>query len=1046
MSRARRLPAGGSWIDRSRPVVIDVDGRRVEAFAGDTVASALLANGMDVAAHGIYSGRPRGIVGAGSEDPNGLVHVTWPDGSVDTMARATLVEVADGMRVESLAGRGRLEIGRERRFDKRFIHVEVLVIGAGRSGRASAEAAVAANPDDRVLLVDEGPAADPISGAQLLARATALGIYDHGYATIAERRPGRRTEARLWHVRADRIVIATGAIERPVVFPDNDRPGIMLAAAARSFLDRFAVVPGERAVLVTTNDGGIDAGGALEAAGVELVATLDTRAGTWPTGTEADADGRVNAVRLAGDRIPCDLVLVSGGWTPNLSVWSQARGRTRFDPTIGAPVPDGSVPGVQVVGRAAGIGLPSSGPAWRDDGEGRASYVDLERDATVADVREAVAAGLHSIEHIKRYTTIGTGSDQGKTSGVVASAIAETLLGAEPGSLGLPTFRAPYTPVSFELLAGRDRGALHDPVRTTAIHPWHVTHGAVFEDVGQWKRPRYFPIGDETLDEAVRRESATARRDVAVMDASTLGKIDLQGPDVGAFLDRIYTNTFSTLKVGACRYGVMCRADGMVFDDGVTSRLADDRWHMTTTTGNAATVLDWLEEWLQTEWPDLGVHATSVTEEWVTIAVVGPRSRDVLAALAPGLALDADAFPFMTWRAATVAGLDARVFRISFSGELAYEINVPAWYGLAMWEAVMAAGEPFGITPYGTETMHVLRAEKGYPIIGQETDGTVTPLDLGMGWAVSTKKSFIGRRSLQRADARRPDRKQLVALLPDDPAVVLPEGAQLVADPAAPIPMPMLGHVTSSYESVALGRSFALALLKGGRDRIGETVHAPLPGGTIGATIHDSVLFDPENRRRDGRARLVTIFDAPAPRSPLEGVPLPAVLREIPFRAQVDVRLDPLDGRAREAVESVVGALPVEPTTVAGGPDAAVLWLGPDEWLVFGPGAQGGSIETQLRAATAGARVSVVDVSANRTTLELTGPAARSILESGCSIDLDRRAFRAGRCAQTLLARANVILWQVADEPIAAYRLLVRPSFAAYVAAWIADAAEGVED
>jgi len=336
------------------------------------------------------------------------------------------------------------------------------------------------------------------------------------------------------------------------------------------------------------------------------------------------------------------------------------------------------------------------------------------------------------------------------------------------------------------------------------------------------------------------------------MDASTLGKIDLQGPDVGVFLDRIYTNRFSNLAVGSCRYGLMCHADGMVFDDGVTSRLGEDRWHMTTTTGNAGPVLEWLEEWLQTEWPELRVWATSVTEQWATIALVGPRSRDVLRALAPDLAVEAADFPFMAVREAVVAGVPARVFRISFSGELAYEINVPTWHGLAMWEAVMAAGEPSGITPYGTEAMHVLRAEKGYPIVGQETDGTVTPIDLGMDWIVSKQKSFVGKRSLARSDTSRLDRKQLVALLPEDPDQLLPEGAQLVLDPSAPIPMPMVGHVTSSYRSAVLGRTFALAMVKAGRSRVGDRVHARLPDRTIAATIHDSVLFDPDNLRRDG--------------------------------------------------------------------------------------------------------------------------------------------------------------------------------------------------
>ena len=384
------------------------------------------------------------------------------------------------------------------------------------------------------------------------------------------------------------------------------------------------------------------------------------------------------------------------------------------------------------------------------------------------------------------------------------------------------------------------------------------------------------------MDDAVLRECRAAREGVAVMDATTLGKIDVQGPDAAEFLDRMYTNSFRRLAVGACRYGVLCKADGMVFDDGVTSRLADDRFHVTTTTGNAAAVLDHFEEWLQTEWPELRVRCTSVTEQWAVAAVVGPRSRDVVAALAPDLDVSRDAFPFMTWRDATVAGLPARVFRISFSGELAYEINVASWHGLALWEAVMAAGAPFGITPYGTETMHVLRAEKGYPIIGQETDGTTTPQDLGMDWIVSKTKPFVGSRSHRRADTARADRKQLVGLLPVDPSELLPEGAQLVDDPSFSVPVPMVGYVTSSYRSAALGRPFALALVRRGRERVGERVFAPLEDRVVEAEITSSVLFDPENSRRDGEPECSRLTAAP-----LEGIRLPEDAREILFLAQV---------------------------------------------------------------------------------------------------------------------------------------------------------------
>jgi len=578
-------------------------------------------------------------------------------------------------------------------------------------------------------------------------------------------------------------------------------------------------------------------------------------------------------------------------------LFSHAQGRLRFDAAVGAFVPDQAIAGHQVAGAAAAqVGLaacladgtragaraaeragfaagqpalptpdadePAAAPPrtlWLVPGDGDGGswathFVDLQRDATVADVHRATGAGMRSVEHVKRYTTIGTAHDQGKTSGVLASGVVAHALGFDVGDLGTTTYRPPYTPVSFAALAGRDRGpVLADPVRVTAIHPWHVAHGAEFEDVGQWKRAWYFPQPGEDIDQAVLRECRAAREGVALMDASTLGKIDVHGPDATAFLDRIYTNLMSSLKVGAIRYGVICRPDGMVFDDGTAMRLAEDRYLVTTTTGNAAAVLDWFEEWLQTEWPELRVHCTSVTDQWATIALVGPRSRAVLGRVAPDLALSNDAFPFMTWRDTQVAGVDARVCRISFSGELAYEINVAAWHGQEVWEALVAAGEDDGITPYGTETMHVLRAEKGYPIIGQETDGTVTPQDLGMHWAVSKKKTdFVGMRSFARPDTRRPDRKQLVGLLPADPDELLPEGAQLVEPGAHEVPVPMLGHVTSSYRSAALGRTFALALLKGGRERLGETVHAPLGDRTVPVTITDPVLYDKEGSRRDG--------------------------------------------------------------------------------------------------------------------------------------------------------------------------------------------------
>jgi sarcosine oxidase, subunit alpha len=434
---------------------------------------------------------------------------------------------------------------------------------------------------------------------------------------------------------------------------------------------------------------------------------------------------------------------------------------------------------------------------------------------------------------------------------VNAIRVVAELLGVHPGELGTTTFRPPYVPVPFAVLAGRNRGALFDPVRETPIHPWHVAHGAVFENVGQWKRPRYFPRAGESMDEAVLRECAAARTGVAMMDASTLGKIDVQGPDAVELLNRIYTNAYDSLAVGMCRYGVMCRPDGMVFDDGVVIRVDEERFICTTTTGNAAPVLGWMEEWLQTEWPELRVWLTSVTEQWTTVAVVGPGARELLGRVT-AIPLDRESFPFMAVREGNVAGIPARVCRISFSGELAFEVNVDGRRGLELWEALYGAadhgaGEP---TVYGTETMHVLRAEKGYPIIGQDTDGTVTPQDLGMGWVVSkTKVDFMGKRSFVRADTTRTDRKQLVGLLPLDPDALLPEGAQLVDSPES---RATAGHVTSSYRSAALGRTFALALVRRGSERLGEIVHAPLASPPIAAEIAPICLYDPDGARRDG--------------------------------------------------------------------------------------------------------------------------------------------------------------------------------------------------
>jgi sarcosine oxidase subunit alpha len=921
----------GGRIDRATTYEFTFDGRRLTGHPGDTLASALLAHGRHQVTTSIARGRPRGIAAAWAEDPGGLVQVEEP--FPEPMQLATTLELTDGLAARGIPGRGRLaELPDSARYDAKHAHADLLVVGAGPAGLVAA--LTAARSGARVVLVDEqseaggsllgttetldgAPALDWVTAAVAelanlpdvlhLQRTTAFGHYDDGFVLALERRtdhlgaaaPRHLSRQRIWRIRARHVVVATGAHERPVVFSDNDRPGIMLASAARTFLHRYGVLAGRDAVVFTTDDSAYAAAVDLTDAGTRVHAVVDARAeipavwraecerrgipvrtGQLVTGTHGS--DRITHALVGDEPIACDLLLVSGGWNPAVHVFSQARGKLRYDADLGAFLPGEELPGITVAGSANGVfdlagclrdgqravsgagDLPTADSTgsptqplvlWRvPEGDPATQFVDLQRDATVADIARAVGAGMRSVEHVKRYTTIGTAHDQGKTSGVLASGIISELLGVPIDDLGTTTFRPPYTPVAFAALAGRQRGALFDPERTTALHGWHVAHGAVFEDVGQWKRPRYYPQPGEDMDTAVLRECAAVRGGVGILDGSTLGKIDVQGPDAAVLLDRLYTNMMSSLKVGFVRYGVMCGVDGMVIDDGTVLRVAEDRFLAYPTTGGAAKVLDWVEEWAQTEWPDLRVHLISVTEQWATFPVVGPRSRDVITAVFPGVDTSNEAFPFMTWRDTRLDGVPVRIARVSFSGELAYEVNVSSWYALAVWERLIAAGKPYGITPYGTETMHVLRAEKGYPIIGQDTDGTVTPHDLGMAWAVSKKKpDYIGKRSFSRAENQNPLRKQLVGLLPLDRQTVLPEGAQIVEHDTLPEPpVPMLGHVTSSYRSAALGRPFALALVKAGRDRIGETLHVPLDGALVPVEVTGSVLVDPEGTRRDG--------------------------------------------------------------------------------------------------------------------------------------------------------------------------------------------------
>jgi sarcosine oxidase subunit alpha len=861
-----RLDTGGTWIDRSKRLRFTFDGVDYEGFEGDTLASALLANGVVGGFRSPILGRPRGIYSAGVEEPNAFVEISEP--WFDPIVAATTVDLVDGLVAESRAGVGRLRKHRAdglRRVEHRHAHVELLVVGAGHDGLYPAEEV--ADRGERAMVVEQGRDLIDASGSEwlpegvtYLTRATALGLYDEGYVTVFE----RLTEVDvLWHVRAKQVVLATGTRERPIAFADNDRPGVMLSLSAHTY-PLYGVSLGARIVVFGVEKHHTR----LHIPDLELAAVIDPRTDRSRLGTTngveikrgwtvsgTEGTPKLSAVHLKGpdgerETIECDALLVAGGRSPNLDLWRAIGGTVRYDDERACFVPLEGPAWLSVVGGATGE---SVGPAqpypFVPSDDYSTHFVDLQRDQTVADVAAAVEGGLRSIEHVKRATYIGTAIDQGRTSGAVAAEIVNALLGDPAGAQGPSNARPPVTPVSYGVIAGPYRGELLDPVRTTSMHDLHVDRAAVFEDVGQWKRPWYFPRKGESMDEAVARECLAVRNDVGAMDASTLGKIEVVGPDAAVFLDRMYTNRMSNLKTGSIRYGLMCGLDGMVSDDGVAMRLADGRYLVTTTTGGAAGVLDHFEEWLQTEWTDLRVFCTSVTEQWAVVAVNGPRAREVISAVGTDIDLAKDAFPHMTFRDGFVAGVPARLARVSFSGELAFEIHVRWWHGAHIWDRLLSED----VSLYGTETMHVLRAEKGYVIVGQDTDGTVTPFDLGMEWIVNPSKGdFIGRRSFSRADTARKDRKQLIGLLPDDPKTLLPEGAQLVVNDRGTIPMPMVGHVTSSYRSAPLGRTFALAMLERGQEMHGEKVYAPLEDETIAATVTTPVLYDPEGARLAG--------------------------------------------------------------------------------------------------------------------------------------------------------------------------------------------------
>ena len=999
MSAANRRLSAGGRVQRGAPLRFTFNGRNFEGLAGDTLASALLANGVSLVARSWKYHRPRGILSAGVEEPNALVQL-YDGARTVPNARMTEVELVNGLSAQSIHAKPSIEfdlrsvngwfsrflpagfyyktfmasqrawhffehhirkasgLGESPReadpdhYDKRFSFCDVLVAGGGLAGLSAALAAGAsgarviladeqAEPGGWLLssdaMVDDLPAAvwaeDALRRLQampevmVLSRTTVFGYQDHNFLTLAERR-GDHLEGgvapvreRLWKVRAKQVVLATGAHERPLVFANNDLPGVMLASAVSTYIRRYAVLPGRQAVVFTNNDSAYDAALALHQAGASVTVVdaravvdgalserarnlglpilashvvVEARGGRALRGVQIHRLDRLGQLEGGAAALPCDLLAVSGGFSPVIHLHCQSNSKVAWSDALACFVPgpamqaqrsagncrqpmnladcaqEGTAAGLAAAA-AAGLAAPAVAaplttalatgalralwevPHPKPTSRAPTKFVDYQNDVGASDIHLAVREGFESIEHVKRYTAMGFGTDQGKTGNINGMGIAAQVLGRTIPEVGTTTFRPNYTPVTFGLVAGHELGDLFDPIRTTAIHDWHASQGALFEDVGQWKRPWYYPLAGEDLHAAVAREVLAVRRSVGTLDASTLGKIDIQGPDAPVLLNWLYSNAWSKLEVGKCRYGLMLDENGMVFDDGVTVRLAEKHFLMHTTTGGAARVLAWMERWLQTEWPHLRVYLTTVTDHWATTAVVGSKGRDVLRKLCTDIDFDDMAFPFMSWRDGTVAGVKARVMRISFSGERSYEVNVPAADGLQVWEAIHAAGAEYGITPYGTEAMHVLRAEKGYIIVGQDTDGSMTPIDLGLGAMVAKTKDCLGKRSLTRSDTVRPDRKQLVGLLTDDPQVVLKEGAQITdCTDLSQLPVPMIGHVTSSYLSPTLGRSIAMAVVKGGHQRAGETVQVALSNGTtVRATIGSTVFYDPQSERQN---------------------------------------------------------------------------------------------------------------------------------------------------------------------------------------------------
>ena len=998
MSKNLRVKTS-KFIDETTRVSFKFNSKNYYGYKGDTLASALIANGIHLVGRSFKYHRPRGIMTAGSEEPNAIVQLNNNSALSEPNVRATEVEIYDGLEASSQncwpsvnfdigginnflspllpagfyyktfmwpasfwekyeyfirksAGLGKSPATPDPDiYDHKYIHCDVLVIGGGISGIMAAK--TAAQNGLNTLLVEEKPNLggttiyqnseqhkinnqtssiwlekeianlESLDNLEIKTRTSVAAFHGYNFLLARENLTDHlpikdrtnKVRQRLLKIRAKKVITATGSLERPLVFNNNDRPGILLSSAIKKYIDFYGVSCGENNVLFTNNDSAYETALSLFKKGIRVKAIVDIREQpsskiieevesngikVYKEYTVVNTEGykkinKISIMQLSKDGqsvigskidLDCDCLGLSGGWTPAVHLFTQSGGKLRFRDEDQVFIPN-HYPSKQIsIGSCNGdfeldeiLNLVptqlknfleiekteyenlsieisknlSKRNIWllpSDKVLGKTKpFVDYQNDATAKDIKLALREGFRSIEHVKRYTTTGMGTDQGKLGNMHALGIIAETAGVKMGELGTTTFRPPYTPLSFGTIVGRNVGEYFDIFRKTPIHEWHVKNNAEFENVGQWKRAWYYPKTTEDMHQAVQRESKAARESAGILDASTLGKIDIQGTDASEFLNRVYTNAWSKLGIGKCRYGLMLHEDGMVYDDGVTTRLDENHYIMTTTTGGAANVMSKLEDYLQTEWPELDVYLTSVTDHFATISVCGPNSKKIVSKVIPDLDLSDENFPHMSFKNAKIDKVKCRVMRISFTGEHSYEINIQASFGKSVWEKCMEAGKEFNITPYGTETMHLLRAEKGFIIVGQDTDATMTPIDLQMDWIVSKKKyDFIGKRSLYRSDTIREDRKQLVGLLTDDPKIVLEEGAQIVEDTNQKT-IEMLGHVTSSYYSPNLNKSIALAVVRGGKNMMGKKLFIPMENKTISVTVADPVFLDKENKR-----------------------------------------------------------------------------------------------------------------------------------------------------------------------------------------------------